>query len=264
MGDSVPAAVPVAHDELTVGQVAERYGVTVRTLHHYDQIGLLVPSGRSAAGYRLYRHGDLERLAAIVVYRRLGFALEEVRRILDGGDPIEHLRRQRAAISSRIDELRGLLGAIDRALESQMNDRPITSEDMAELFGEGYDDAVAEAEQRWGHTEAWQESTRRTAGYRRADWQQIKTEADAIQADFLAAFTQGLPPTSERAMEVAERHRRHIDRRFYSCDHDAHRGLADLYVSDPRFVANYDDAFDTPGLATYVHDAIHANAARHQ
>lgn len=264
MGDGVPAGVPVTDDELTVGQVAGRYGVTVRTLHHYDQVGLLVPSGRSAAGYRLYRHGDLERLAAIVVYRRLGFPLEEVRRIVDGGDPIEHLRRQRAAISSRIDELRGLVGAIDRALESQMNDQPITSEDMAELFGEGYDEAAAEAEQRWGHTDAWQESARRTAGYGKGDWEQIKAEADAIQADFLAAFTRGLPPASEGAMEVAERHRRHIDSRFYSCDYDAHRGLADLYVSDPRFVANYDDASGTPGLATYIHDAIHANAAHHQ
>jgi DNA-binding transcriptional MerR regulator len=264
MGDGMMARLPVTDDELTVGQVAERYGVTVRTLHHYDQIGLLVPSGRTATGYRLYRHSDLERLATMVVYRRLGFPLDEVRQILDGGDPIEHLRRQRAAVSSRIDELRGLVRAIDRALESQMNDQPITSDDMAELFGEGYDEAVAEAEQRWGDTEAWQESTRRTADYTKADWQQIKTEADAIQADFLVAFTQSLPSTSEGAMEVAERHRQHIDRRFYPCDYNAHRGLADLYVSDPRFVANYDDAFDRPGLAIYVHDAIHANAARHQ
>lgn len=264
MGDGMAARVPVTGGGLTVGQVAERYGVTVRTLHHYDQIGLLVPGGRTATGYRLYRHGDLERLASIVVYRRLGFPLDEVRQILDGGDPIDHLRRQRAAVSSRIDELWGLVRAIDRALENQMNDQPVTSEDMAELFGEGYDEAAAEADHRWGDTEAWRESTRRTAGYTKADWQQIKTEADAIQADFVSAFTQGLAPTSQGAMEVAERHRRHIDGRFYSCDYDAHRGLADLYVSDPRFVADYDDSFDRPGLATYVHDAIHANAARHQ
>lgn len=69
---------------MTVGAVARELGVTVRTLHHYDEIGLLSPSERSPAGYRLYTRNDLERLASIVVYRRLGFALEDVAAMLDG------------------------------------------------------------------------------------------------------------------------------------------------------------------------------------
>ena len=89
---------------LTVGQVAEQFDLTVRTLHHYDEIGLLTPSDRSRAGYRLYTAGDLTRLQHVVVYRRLGFALEEVALLLDHPESAEqHLRRQRAAVMSRLD-----------------------------------------------------------------------------------------------------------------------------------------------------------------
>src|SRR5450759_5270349 len=88
---------------LTVGQVAEQFGVTVRSLHYYDEIGLLVPSERTSAGYRLYTTRDITRLQNVVVYRRLGFALEEIAALLeeqaDADRPavIRHLRRQRAA-----------------------------------------------------------------------------------------------------------------------------------------------------------------------
>jgi DNA-binding transcriptional MerR regulator len=87
---------------LTVGQVAGQFGVTVRTLHHYDQIGLLVPSERTPAGYRLYTTADITRLQNVVVYRRLGFPLEEIALLLDepAVDLGEHLRRQRAAVMS--------------------------------------------------------------------------------------------------------------------------------------------------------------------
>src|SRR6476619_7721080 len=90
----------------TVGQVAELFGVTVRTLHHYDEIGLLVPSERSGAGYRLYTDGDLARLQQIVVYRRLELSLDEIASLLDGEeDAAAHLRRQRDVVMTRLDEL---------------------------------------------------------------------------------------------------------------------------------------------------------------
>ena len=89
----------------TVGQVAQELGVTVRTLHHYDRIGLLVPSERSTSGYRLYTDADLERLAHIVVYRRLEMPLDEIARVLESGDASTHLRRQRDAVIARLGEL---------------------------------------------------------------------------------------------------------------------------------------------------------------
>jgi MerR family transcriptional regulator, thiopeptide resistance regulator len=250
----------------TVGQVAEEFGVTVRTLHHYDEIGLLRPSRRSGSGYRLYTPADLERLGNVVVYRRLGFPLEEVAQLLDadGADLAVHLRRQRSAVTSRLGELHDLVTAIDNALEKAMNQTPISKDEMKELFGESFDEHQAEAERRWGETDAWKQSAQRTKGYSKADWEQIKAETDQLNGAFLAALRSGEPANGAAAMDAAEQHRRHIDERFYTCSHAQHRGLADLYVSDPRYLASYDESLGAPGLAQYVHDAIHANADRHE
>ena len=247
----------------TVGQVADLFDVTVRTLHHYDEIGLLVPSERSRAGYRLYTAEDLTRLQQVVVYRRLEMPLEEIATLLDRGeDAADHLRRQRATVMTRLDELRELVSAIDRALERAMNDQPATTEDLKELFGDGFtDEYEQEAQERWGETDAWKQSRSRTKRYTKADWEQVKQEADAVNAAFVAALRSGEPASGEAAMDAAEQHRRHIHDRFYDLDHTFHRGLADMYVADPRFTKTYEDI--APGLAAYVRDAIHANADRH-
>jgi DNA-binding transcriptional MerR regulator len=248
----------------TVGQVADLFDVTVRTLHHYDEIGLLVPSERSRAGYRLYTAEDLTRLQQVVVYRRLEMPLEEIATLLDRGeDAADHLRRQRATVMTRLDELRELVSAIDRALEREMNDQPATTEDLKELFGDGFtDEYEQEAQERWGETDAWTQSRSRTKRYTKADWEQVKQEADAVNAAFVAALRSGEPASGEAAMDAAEQHRRHIHDRFYDLDHTFHRGLADMYVADPRFTKTYEDI--APGLAAYVRDAIHANADRHR
>ncbi|WP_433784359.1 MerR family transcriptional regulator [Actinomycetospora sp. CA-101289] len=247
----------------TVGQVAERSGVTVRTLHHYDEIGLLRPSRRSASGYRLYTDEDLVRLQHVVVYRRLGFALEEVAVLLDdpGADVAAHLRRQRAAVMSRLDELGELVTAIDRALEAEVSGMQLTPEEQRELFGEDFkEEYQEEARERWGDTEAWRQSQERTSRYTKADWQAIKAEADGINARFVEALQAGEPADSPSAMDAAEDHRRHITRWFYDCPAEMHANISEMYVSDPRFTKTYEDM--APGLAQYVHDAVHANAAR--
>jgi hypothetical protein len=143
-----------------------------------------------------------------------------------------------------------------------MNDRTMTAAEMRALFGEDYDEHHREAEERWGDTDAWRESARRTATYTKADWEEVKAEADALHQAFLQPFRAGQPADSAAAMDAAELHRQHIDRRFYSCSPEMHRGLGDLYVSDPRYAATYDESLGAPGLSAYVRDAIHANADR--
>jgi len=252
---------------LTVGQVAEQLGVTVRTLHHYDQIGLLVPSERTSAGYRLYTHEDITRLQHVVVYRRLGFALQEIADLLeeqtvaDSGAVIGHLRRQRAAILSRLGEMQDLVTAIDQALEKEMSGTKLTKQEQKELFGDGFSDEYAEeAEQRWGETDAWKQSQRRTSQYTKDDWVTIKAEMEANGAAFAAAMEAGLPAGSTQAMDAAEQARVHIQRWFYDLTPDFHRNLGEMYVADPRFTKTYEDI--RPGMAQYVRDAIHANADR--
>ncbi|MBM7367972.1 MerR family transcriptional regulator [Gordonia hydrophobica] len=247
----------------TVGRLADLTGVTVRTLHHYDRIGLLSPTTRTHAGYRLYTEDDVARLQRIVLYRRLEMPLDEIAALLDGDDdPVAHLRRQRAAVMSRLGELTELVSAIDRAMEREMTGRPATDADMREIFGDGFKDEYQdEAQQRWGDTDAWKQSAERTARFTKADWQAVKEETDAINAAFVAAKRSGAPASSETAMDAAEEARRQINDRFYDCSHQFHVCLGDMYVSDPRFTATYDDL--EPGLAQYVRDAIVANAARH-
>ena len=148
-------------EALTVGQVAETFGVTVRTLHHYDEVGLLHPNERTPAGYRLYTGEDLQRLSTIVVYRRLDFSLEEIGELLDadGAEVIDHLRRQPDEVRARLAQMSDLVDAIDRRLEAAMTDRPATTEDLKELFGDGYgEEYQAEAQERWGQTPQWEQS----------------------------------------------------------------------------------------------------------
>ncbi len=253
---------PETVNPLTVGQVAERFGITVRTLHHYDYIGLVAPQVRTAAGYRLYTDADVIRLQQVVVYRRLGFALDDITALLDEpADVAAHLHRQRAAVTSRLNDLHELVSAIGRALEAHMSGTQLTREERKELFGDGFsDDYAEEAEERWGDTDAWRESRRRTAAYDKQQWLEITAEVDAINLAFAEAQRAGQPTDGERATHVAERHRRHIHEWFYDLSYGMHRGLADLYVSDARFAQTYEAV--EPGLAEYVRTAIHANADR--
>lgn len=246
----------------TVGEVADRFGLTVRTLHHYDRIGLLQPSERSPSGYRLYTEADLERLANVVVYRRLEMPLDEIARVLESGDASEHLRRQRTAVMTRLDELAELVAAIDNALEKTMANEQMSTQDMKDLFGGDFYDHESEAQERWGDSPQWEQSKRRTRGYGRAEWEQIKRETDEMQGQMASLFAAGEAPTSEAAMGAVETHRQHIQRWFYDCPPAMHRNLGDLYVSDPKFTASYDDAYQAPGLAQWVRDAIRANADR--
>lgn len=245
---------------MTVGEVARAYGVTARTLHHYDELGLLEPSERSAAGYRLYTAADLDRLAQIVVYRRLEFPLERVRELLDAGagDLAPHLRRQRAVVQTRRRELAELARAIDTALEAAMNNRPATEHELKALFGDSFEEWRSEAQVQWGSTDAYRESRRRTKEFTAQDWQAVKDEGARIDRLLVEAATAG-GPSSEAAFAAAEVHRAGIER-FYRCNYQMHRALADMYLADPRFTAYYENL--SPGLAQWLRDAIHANADR--
>jgi DNA-binding transcriptional MerR regulator len=242
-----------------VGRIAEIAGVTVRTLHHYDEIGLLRPSGRTRGGYRRYDDRDLERLRQILVYRELGFTLEEIATVLEEPEHAVHLRRQHGLLLERIDRLRDMVAAIELLLEAEKMGINLTPEEKIEVFGNfDPDQYEEEARQRWGGSDAYQESARRTARYTKADWQRIQDESGQLMARWLAAFDTGVPATDERAMQLAEEHRAQISAHFYECTYEIQVGLAEMYLADPRFTRFYDD--QRPGLAQYVHDAIQANA----
>jgi DNA-binding transcriptional MerR regulator len=247
----------------TVSAVARTSGITVRTLHHYDEIGLLVPSERSEAGYRLYSTTDLERLQEILFYRELGLPLDEISRLMDEPGAVRSvtLRRQRALLEERSRHLQAMVDAIDLALLADEEGIPMGDDDMFEVFG-GFDPKQyeAETEERWGETPAFQESQRRTSRYGKDEWQAIKDEGGACAQALADLMTSGAPADGEAAMDAADAYRLHIDRWFYPCSHEMMRGLGGMYVADPRFTAFW--ANYAEGLAGYVRDAIDANAER--
>ncbi|MEU7204524.1 MerR family transcriptional regulator [Streptomyces sp. NPDC045470] len=247
----------------SVGQVAGFAGVTVRTLHHYDEIGLLVPGERSHAGHRRYGDADLDRLQQIMFYRELGFPLDEVAALLDDpdADPREHLRRQHALLSARIGKLQAMAAAVEHAMEAREMGVNLTPEEKFEVFGDFDPDAYEdEVRERWGSTDAYQESQRRTASYTKEDWKRVTEEFDAVHRKMAEVMASGLPADSAAAMDVAEEHRRCIASGYYDCSHEMHTCLGEMYVADERFTATYEAI--RPGLAVYMRDAMLANAVR--
>jgi DNA-binding transcriptional MerR regulator len=250
---------------MNVGEVAALAGVTVRALHHYDRIGLVSPSARTSAGYRQYAAADLDRLHQVLLYRELGFPLEEVAALLDdpAADPAAHLRRQHALLRERLERTQAMVAAVEKEMEAQQMGISLTPEERFEVFGE-HDPAQydAEVEERWGETDAYAQSKRKTSAYTKDDWVRMKAETDDIQRRFAEAMQSGAAADSDRAMDVAEEHRQHITRWFYDCPPQMHAGLGRMYVEDERFTANYERT--APGLAQYVSTAVQANAARQE
>ncbi|MFC0098543.1 MerR family transcriptional regulator [Micromonospora marina] len=245
----------------TVGQVARAARVTVRTLHHYDEIGLLRPSGRTSAGYRRYDEADLDRLQLIRYYRELGFPLEEIAEILDDpdADPVAHLRRQHELLSGRIGKLQEMVTAIEHAMEARKLGIQLTPEERFEVFGNfDPDEHAEEAEQRWGGTEAYRQSQERAGRYSKEDLLRNKAENEDWGRRFVALMDSGAPADGPEAMALAEEHRQLITKWWYDCSYEIHTGLADMYVADPRFTAHYETL--RPGMAAYLNEAIHANA----
>lgn len=244
----------------TVSRVARIARVTVRTLHHYDEIGLLVPSGRSTAGYRLYSWEDLQRLQQILLFRQLDFSLEAIGRLLDDPayDRRAALRAQRDLLREKVRRAEAVIRAVDATLEAMEGGTEMDETTMFDGFDEG--PYAEEARERWGDTDAYRESMHRARGYTRDDWARIRAEAEEVEAAFAAMLEAGRRPEDPEVADLAERSRLHIDRWFYPCSREFHLNLADMYVSDPRFRRHYDERRE--GLAEFVAGAIRANAAR--
>lgn len=238
----------------TVKAVADLAGISIRTLHHYDEIGLLTPANVTASGYRLYTEEDLEQLQQVLFFRELGFALHDIREFMGspGFDRREALRSHKKLLLERQDRLERLIQSVDRTLESiergiRMNEK--------ELF-DGFEPSKyeEEAKQRWGNTQAYKQSMERTKKYTKADWDEMKAEGAAINQGLAALMDRD--PADPEVQEWIRRHHMQINDKFYTCSTEIYRGLADMYVADERFAANYEAV--KPGLTKFMRAAMHA------
>ena len=243
----------------TVGELSRLTGVTVRTLHHYDEIGLVVPSQRTPAGYRLYDDKDVIRLQQVLLFRELGLPLDEIAFAIDeAGTREELLLKHREVLVAKRARLDTMLSALDNALGALAKGQAMQPDDVKQMFN-GFDPSQYEDEvkERWGDTEAYKESMRRTKKYGKAEWDQIQRDWGTIYSALADHMKAGTPVDDAAVQSLVEKHRAHIDRWFYPCSKDMHKGLGAMYVQDARFAANLDKV--APGFAQYLADAIAAS-----
>ena len=250
--------MPRKHAPLTVSVMARKTGVSVRTLHFYDEIGLLVPD-RSAKGYRLYGQEHLLRLQQILIGRSFGQSLEDIRQSLDDPafDEVDNLKRQRERLLYQIGETRQMIASIDAALDFLVSTKETDMNTRAMFDGFDPSKYEQEASDRWSKSEAWKQSSHKTKSYGKADWAAIKAEADAIYADAAQAMAADAPVDGDMARALVMRHRDHIERWFYVVSPQMHRALADLWESDDRFRQSIDT--HSAGLTDWFASAVRAS-----
>ncbi len=242
----------------TVKVVAELAGVSIRTLHHYDEIGLLKPAQVTATGYRLYSPQDLERLQQVMFFRELGFGLHEIKAIIDrpGFDRRQALLEHKQLLLERQERLSRLIQSVDQTLDAM--ERGIQMDEKDLFNGFDHSQYEEEARQRWGHSREFQQSVERTKKYTKEDWAAIQAEGGEIQQGIAARMDRD--PADPEVQEWIGRHHQHINDRFYTCSTEVYRGLGDLYVGDERFTAYYEKV--NPGMAQFMRAAMHAYCDR--
>ncbi|MET8742340.1 MerR family transcriptional regulator [Streptomyces sp. NPDC004728] len=248
---------------LPVGQVSTHLGVTVRALHHWDEIGLARPSLRTAAGYRLYTAGDLERLHRIVVYREIGLGLDRIRAVLDdsAADVPGALRAQRTQVAERIERLQQLGAGLDRMIDAHERGLLLTAEQQAAIFGPQWDpDGPARARQRWGDTTQWRQYAERSASRSPEEWQAVADSVAALDRALADAMDAGVTPGSPEANQLVERHRE-VFASYFPLTRQMQVCLGRMYEADPAFAAHYDGI--RAGLASWFRHIVDADARAH-
>ena len=250
----------------TVSQLARMAGVTVRTLHHYDQIGLLPPAGRTEsesgryAGYRLYGEAELLRLQQILFFRELDVPLAEVRQILDDPDfdQVAALEHHRGMLHGRMERLGRLLKTIDRTIDRLVEDDvTLTDEELYEGFSTEQIERYKREAREMYDLELVEESERRVKGMSRGEWKAVQAEGQAVTTGIAALMDRD--PGDAEVQVVVARHHAWIET-FYACSAEIYRGLAQLYVEHPEFRAFYEKV--KPGLADYLSAAMLIYAAQ--
>lgn len=241
--------------KMQIKEFAEFTGVSVRTLRYYDEINLLVPAQVDRfTGYRYYDEQSLLRMQQILFFRELDFSLKSIREILSSPnyDKQLALKEQKDLLILKKERLERLIAAIDGATRGE---NVMKAFDSSEL-----DQYKAEAQEKWGSTDAYREYAGKTKGYSGEQWNAMAAGMDRIFAEFAACRQRGERPQSEAAQALARKLQSHITENYYTCTKAILAGLGQMYVMDERFTRNIDS--HGPGTAEFVSQAICAYCAK--
>lgn len=252
--------------ELTVKQLAAISGVTVRTLHHYDEIGLLKPAHVGANSYRYYGRAEMLRLQRILFHRELGVPLGDIAGLLDleGADQVGVLLRHREKLEAERERYRVLIETIDRTVADIKGETPMPNADLYKGFSaEKQADYEAWLIDRYGGDmpERIAHSKKAMARMSEAEQQAMMDELCDIETALAEGLKRGVDPASEPVDGLIARHRAWVAAAWDKpCPPDAYSGLADLYLSHPDFVKRYETI--APGFTDFLVAAMKAHAAK--
>ncbi|MFS0576202.1 MerR family transcriptional regulator [Sporosarcina sp. 179-K 3D1 HS] len=233
---------------MKVKEVAELTGVSVRTLHHYDEIGLLVPDDVTEAGYRLYSDANLAKLQQILFFRELGFPLKKIKELLDSPsfDRREAFELQRDMLITKRKQLDTIIETIEKTIQHEKGERPMTNEEKFIGFDFSHNPYEQEARERWGDR-AVDESNQKVAQFGK----ELQDEMNRVY--FKLADLRHLPPDSTEAQEAIGEWYTLLNK-IGSYSLEAFKGLGEMYVADERFTKNIDQFGE--GLALFMRDAM--------
>lgn len=223
---------------MKINEVAKLTGITVRTLHYYDEIGLLKPSVVTEVGYRIYEKEDLEVLQQILFFRELDFSLKDIKDIMTNlnYDKNEALKRHKEMLLEKKKHLENLIDLVEKTMKGEKN-MSFKEFDTTEIE-ESKKKFAEEVKQRWGNTEAYKESEEKTSAYDKAKWQALNDEGTEILKEF--AENRQLPPDSEKVQKLVKKWQNYITKNFYKCTDEILAGLGIMYSQDKRFTENID------------------------
>lgn len=237
---------------MRISEVAKLTGITVRTLHYYDEVGLLKPSEITEAGYRLYSREDLEILQQILFFRELDFPLSQIKEIMNNPnyDKEEALKKQKELLIQQRQRIEGLIKLIEKRIEGD-NNMSFKEFDMNEIE-ENKKKYAKEVKERWGTSKAYEESEKKTSSYNKEKWGDVNQETSEIFKGF--AELRNSDPGSEEVQELVRRWQKYITDNFYTCTNEILSGLGLMYVEDERFKENLDK--NGEGTAKLMAEAI--------
>ncbi|MGM9639945.1 MAG: MerR family transcriptional regulator [Faecousia sp.] len=234
----------------TVKEVSKLTGVSVRTLHHYDAIGLLRPTKVTDAGYRMYDDAALSRLQNILLFRELQFPLKEIKEILDSPnfDQSEAIRQQIELLELQYQHIGKLI-----SFAREIQNKGVTIMNFQAFNKSEIDQYKAEAKAKWGQTRAYQEYEQKTAGQNDNAFRESGNRLMDLFAEF--GTLRHMPPTGEAAQEKVAALQKFITEHYYECTNEILMGLGQMYTEDERFRKNIDEAGGN-GTAAFVSQAI--------
>ena len=235
--------------KMQIKEFAEITGVSVRTLHYYDEIGLLKPAiVDEFTGYRYYDESSLLRMQEILFYRELDFSLKGISEILSSQnyDKAKALNEQKQLLTLKKERLERLISAIDGAVKGENVMRAFDDKEFEKY--------KAEVKGKWGNTDAYKEHAEKTKDYSGDKWSSLAEEMNDIFAEFAVCMKNNDEPDSAEVQSLVKALQSHITENYYQCTNDILSGLGQMYVADERFKNNIDKHAD--GTAQFVSEAI--------